>query len=246
MATVTSPFGKRRDPLNPTSPGKKDHTGVDFATPIGAPMYATRPLIVDRNYYQMGSTHGYGYNVVARDPVTGQQYRFAHLDSKPNWKPGDTIKPGEVVGHTGNSGGSTGPHLHYEVINNGKPVDPALYKDSTPVTFEIDKDRSPIGTIWTTDPIEDTNYTGKKDGKKNNKTKKDANQDSTNKAPTSSNKTNDPIEDLVRRKEEADRRKEAARKESYGKERRNNEGRSGQQRPAKTTGSPFHRGHDGG
>lgn len=232
-ARIGSPYGQREDPFHP---GKtQGHPGQDMPAPNGTPIYTNKPLVVERNYYQMGNNgHGYGNNVILKDPATGQQYRIAHLDSQPDWKPGQTIPAGAVAGHIGNTGGSTGDHLHYEVINNGKPVDPAKYKDSTPLTFSSDGK----GTLWNTldKANKDPNY------------KKGAQPPATK--PTTPEKNNDPINDIVKKKEEADKKKAQKDKEATQQNNKRMAPDGGKPRRNKgngiTSGSPWHQLGDGG
>ncbi len=230
-ARIGSAYGGRDDPMKPGN--GQFHTGQDMPAATGTPIYTNKPLIVDRNYYQMGSNgHGYGNTVIARDPQTGQQYRIAHLDEQPGWKPGDTIPAGSVAGHVGNTGGSTGAHLHYEVINNGKPVDPGKYKDATPFTW--DKDGK--GNLWNT----------------LDKAKKDPNYKKGSQQPPAPGKSDDPIGDAVKRKEEADRKKAHTDKEAtqQNNKRMTSEGtnkpRRGNKGTGLTSGSPWHNIGDGG
>jgi hypothetical protein len=118
MARQTSGFGPRK---SPTTGASSNHGGVDYATPIGSPIYANSELTINK----AGVGKGYG-NVVYATDANGTQYRFGHLDGfPPGMKAGDKIKPGDVVGYTGNTGVSTGAHLHYEARpNGGAPVDP--------------------------------------------------------------------------------------------------------------------------
>jgi murein DD-endopeptidase MepM/ murein hydrolase activator NlpD len=66
--------------------------------------------------------HGYGHTVVI-DHGDGRQTRYAHL-SEPLVQAGESVTEGQVVGKSGNSGRSTGPHLHFEMLVNGRAVDP--------------------------------------------------------------------------------------------------------------------------
>jgi len=118
MATQTSGFGPRP---SPTGGASSNHQGVDYRAPIGSPIYANTDLTINK----AGVGSGYG-NVVYATDKNGTQYRFGHLDGfPPGMKAGDTIKAGDVVGYTGNTGVSTGPHLHYEARpNGGAAVDP--------------------------------------------------------------------------------------------------------------------------
>lgn len=116
MARQTSGFGPRP---SPTPGGSTNHAGVDYSAPVGTPIYTNTPLTVVKS----GVASGYGNAVYAKD-ANGNEYRFGHLESVPNLKPGQTIPAGGLVGNTGNSGVSSGPHLHYEIRKNGLPVDP--------------------------------------------------------------------------------------------------------------------------
>lgn len=234
-ARVGDKWGPRRDPIT-GRPGSF-HGGQDFPALTGTPIYTNKPLIVDENSFQLGRDgKGWGNQILVRDPVTGQQYRMAHLDERPNWKRGDTIPAGAVVGHVGSTGGSTGSHLHWEVIDNGRPRDPAIYKDATPVTW--DKDGK--GNLWNT----------------LDKAKPDPNYRRGNSSiPGSSdpNNSSDPIGDLVRRKEQQKKQEQQRNKGLMGQDKRNNEPRkTNQGRPNRrngqglTSGSPWHQGHDGG
>lgn len=236
-ARVGSPYGNRTHPI--TGRPNTFHAGQDFPAATGTPMYANKPLIVEQNSFQMGNNGtGYGNQIVLRDPVTGQRYRMAHLDEKPNWKTNDTIPAGAVIGHVGDTGGSKGSHLHWEVIDNGRPRDPALYKDATPVTWSKDGK----GNLWNTlDKAKpDPNY------RRGSSPAIPAPAPDPNKSP-------DPIGEIVKRKEEQDRQREQQRRESAGQDRRNNEPNRMYQNKSNrrrgqgiTSGSPWHQGHDGG
>ncbi|MEO1300980.1 MAG: M23 family metallopeptidase [Bacteroidota bacterium] len=115
---IGSGFGMRRHPIHKIY---KMHTGMDFPAPRGTPIYATGNGIVKAvkrsatygNYVDIH--HGYGFMT-----------RYAHLDAS-HVRPGQAVKRGECIGRVGNTGVSTAPHLHYEVIKHGKHVDPAHY-----------------------------------------------------------------------------------------------------------------------
>lgn len=116
---ITSYYGHRSDPFLRT---RRFHQGMDFAGPKGVPVYATgNGRVISAAY----SYFGYG-NVVLVDHGFGYKTRYAHL-SAIDVKKGDTISRGQIVGRLGNSGRSTGPHLHYEVIYRNKTVDPMNY-----------------------------------------------------------------------------------------------------------------------
>lgn len=113
--SITSRFGVRTDPFR-RRPAM--HTGIDFRAPSGQPARATAAGKV----ISAGYEGGYG-NMVEIDHGGGITTRFAHL-SKIIAKKGQTIAKGDVVGNTGNTGRSTGPHLHYEIRVNGRAIDP--------------------------------------------------------------------------------------------------------------------------
>ncbi|MFN3554728.1 MAG: M23 family metallopeptidase [Bacteroidales bacterium] len=127
---LVSGFGMRIHPIYKTL---RMHTGVDFTAPTGTPIYAPgngRVITVERN------RHGYGMMVVI-DHGYGYQTLYAHL-SRFNVRVGQEVKRGEVIGFVGNTGVSTAPHLHYEVIRNGRQVNPVNYffNDLSPEEFE--------------------------------------------------------------------------------------------------------------
>ena len=116
---------------------KKFHYGLDFTAPIGTPIYATGDGIIE---YSILSTdklsRGYG-NLIIIDHGYGYKTLYAHL-SRFNIKKGDKIERGKIIGYVGSSGLSTGPHLHYEVIKDGKKVNPInyLFNSLTPDEYE--------------------------------------------------------------------------------------------------------------
>jgi len=82
------------------------------------------------------SSYGYGNNITL-DNGFGYETRYAHMSTF-NVKRGEKVKRGSVIGYVGNTGTSTGPHIHYEVHKNGKAVDPKYYffKDLTASEYE--------------------------------------------------------------------------------------------------------------
>ncbi len=115
---VTSPFGVRTDPLLGTA---ALHSGMDFRAPVGMPARVTAPGVV----VKAGWNGGYG-RMVEVDHGQGFTTRYGHL-SKILVSVGQKLKAGEVIGQTGSSGRSTGPHLHYEVRRNGEAVNPLRF-----------------------------------------------------------------------------------------------------------------------
>lgn len=115
---VTSSFGKRRDPLNKRWSA---HYGVDFGGPMRSPVYAPAAGIVK----QAGAKGRYG-RFIEIDHGSGIVTRYGHLN-KIMVKRGDKIDFRQKIAELGSSGRSTGPHLHYEIVFNGKPKDPMRF-----------------------------------------------------------------------------------------------------------------------
>ena len=120
---LSSTFGYRKDPFSGRS---TFHKGVDFALKPGNPVYATGDGVVESVSFVF---FGYG-NSVLIDHGFGYKTRYAHLKSI-GVVEGMKVKRGECIGESGNSGKSSGPHLHYEVIYKGRPVNPYNYYDLT-------------------------------------------------------------------------------------------------------------------
>ena len=116
--SITSSFGKRRDPMNKRWSA---HYGVDFGAPMRSPIYAPAPGVVT----QAGNKGRYG-RFIEIDHGSGIFTRYGHLN-KIYVKRGQKIDFRHKIGQLGSSGRSTGPHLHYEVVFNGKPRNPMLF-----------------------------------------------------------------------------------------------------------------------
>lgn len=116
--SVSSWFGKRKDPLNSKA---AFHEGIDFRGRTGDPVIAT----ADGKVIYAGKNGGYG-NFIKISHGDGFTTSFAHLH-KTKVRSGDHVTRGQVIGSVGNSGRSTGSHLHYEVNLKGRPVDPAKF-----------------------------------------------------------------------------------------------------------------------
>ncbi len=114
-ARLSSGFGMRFHPILNYS---RMHQGIDFAAPTGTPVVASAAGRVQ----QAGWGGGYG-NMVTIDHGNGVQTRYAHLH-RMNVRVGQQVTQGQQIGQVGSTGLSTGPHLHYEVWQNGRPVDP--------------------------------------------------------------------------------------------------------------------------
>ena len=118
LTRTASGFGWRIDPIYRT---RRFHAGMDFSAPTGTEIYATGNGTIRKSGWQQGYgntvevNHGFGY-------VT----RYAHMQ-KTNVRVGQKVKRGDVIGFVGNTGKSTGPHLHYEVHYRGKVMNPQNY-----------------------------------------------------------------------------------------------------------------------
>ncbi|MCB9230429.1 MAG: M23 family metallopeptidase [Bacteroidia bacterium] len=124
-----SGFGNRVHPING---GIHFHTGLDFKCAIGTPIYATGDGVV---ISAEDNSNGYGLNVDI-DHLNGYETKYAHM-SRLNVRNGQAVKRGDIVGYSGNSGMSTGPHLHYEIKEDGEKIDPLdfFYFDLLPGEF---------------------------------------------------------------------------------------------------------------
>lgn len=115
---VTSTFGPRK---RPTAGASTNHKGVDWATATGTAVLASNGGTVTK----AGWGNGYGY-VIYIDHSDGRQTRYAHL-SKILVSVGQKVKQGDRIALSGNTGVSTGPHVHFEILINGKQVNPLDY-----------------------------------------------------------------------------------------------------------------------
>lgn len=118
---ISSSFGYRSDPFTGT---KKRHTGMDFACHVGNHVYATADGVVES---VSSGSYGYGKFIVV-DHGFGYKTRYAHLSSI-GVEEGMTVRRGTLIGLSGNSGRSSGPHLHYEVMYMGRYMNPMNYMD---------------------------------------------------------------------------------------------------------------------
>lgn len=129
LRAVVSGFGTRSDPVYGIS---KPHEGMDFSAPDGTPVYATGKGTV----VFAGWKNGYG-NIIDIDHGYDYLTRFAHLSAM-NVIEGQTVDRGHEIGAVGNTGKSTGPHLHYEVRYKDIPQNPVNYYfyDLTPEQYD--------------------------------------------------------------------------------------------------------------
>jgi murein DD-endopeptidase MepM/ murein hydrolase activator NlpD len=119
IGPITSPYGMRYHPILHRY---KLHTGVDFGVPVGTAVHAARAGTVLESYYNTA----YGNRVVVDHGYVNGVYlvtTYNHL-SRSTVHEGEKLAAGEVLGYSGNTGWSTGPHLHFETMENGHFVDP--------------------------------------------------------------------------------------------------------------------------
>lgn len=130
LKRLSSGFGMRTDPILKV---RAMHPGVDFSAPRGTPIYATGDGLVRRVSTAYG---GYGKQVEI-DHGFGYITKYAHMDQY-IVKKGQKVKRGEQIGMVGNTGKSTAPHCHYEVIKDGKKINPVhyFYQDLDPGEYE--------------------------------------------------------------------------------------------------------------
>lgn len=123
--------------IHPIYKIKKFHYGLDFTAKSGTPIYSTAKGTIQYVIKHTDkASHGYG-NLIIVDHGYGYRTLYAHL-SKFNVEVGQDVERGEVIGFVGTTGLSTGPHLHYEVIKNGRKVNPIhyLFNSLTPEEYQ--------------------------------------------------------------------------------------------------------------
>jgi murein DD-endopeptidase MepM/ murein hydrolase activator NlpD len=119
LTRVSSYFGMR---INPVRKIKQLHTGIDYMAALGADILASASGTITK---VSDKRKGFGKMIVIKHCNT-YETRYAHMDGFAV-KEGDKVKKGQVIGYVGNTGMSLGPHLHFEVRKNGKPVNPKDY-----------------------------------------------------------------------------------------------------------------------
>lgn len=137
LRRISSGYGKRYHPILKIS---RMHNGIDFASNMGANIYATADGVVKT------TSVGQGYGrLVTIDHGFGFETLYAHMN-KIDVKSGQAVKRGQIIGSVGNSGLSTGPHVHYEIRKNGETVNPINYfhGDLSPEEYNILLERSSL------------------------------------------------------------------------------------------------------
>jgi murein DD-endopeptidase MepM/ murein hydrolase activator NlpD len=139
---LRSGFGMRRHPILGY---RRMHTGVDFAAPRGTPILAAGNGVVEK----VGRSSGYGNEIVLRH-TNGYETLYAHQSGfAKGVASGSRVRQGQIIGYVGSTGLSTGPHLHFEILVNGKPVDPLrirlprgrVLENDLYVAFERERER---------------------------------------------------------------------------------------------------------
>ena len=115
---ISSGFGYR---MHPIYKQMIKHRGMDFTGTLNTPVYSTG----NGKVVKLNKQRGYGKRIVI-DHGYGYQTIYAHLNGY-NVKRGQKVKRGDLIGYLGNTGLSTGPHLHYEIKKNGIAIDPINY-----------------------------------------------------------------------------------------------------------------------
>ncbi len=128
---LTSRFGRRSDPINHKL---AFHAGIDIKGTIGRKIEATADGVVTKASYDK---NGFGHYVILRHG-NGYKTVFGHM-SKKLVKKGDKVRRGQTIGLMGNTGRSTGPHLHYEVRYKGKSINPEKYLSVANLSFTVPK-----------------------------------------------------------------------------------------------------------
>jgi murein DD-endopeptidase MepM/ murein hydrolase activator NlpD len=120
-AIMRSGFGGRRHPILGYT---KMHTGVDWATPYGTPIFASGNGVLEK----VGPEGGYGKYIRIKHN-NGYETAYGHMSAfAKGMEPGKRVRQGQVIGFVGSTGQSTGPHVHYEILVNGRFVDPLRVK----------------------------------------------------------------------------------------------------------------------
>ena len=127
---LLSGYGVR---IHPVYNRQRMHDGVDFRADVGTPVYATG----DAKIRSAGRNGTYG-NLLILDHGFGYETRYAHLSGfTEGIRAGKNIKRGDLIGYSGDTGLTSGPHLHYEILKDGEPVDPLnyMFADITPEEY---------------------------------------------------------------------------------------------------------------
>jgi len=142
ITKISSDYGVRTHPIYNI---RRFHNGIDFVAPQGSNILSTADGIVINI---KNSNHGYGNQIVI-EHGNGYETRYAHL-SEIQVTIGQKVRVGQIIGTLGNSGLTTGPHLHYEIINNKNQIDPMFF------TYNNKSERNKDQYISTLNALETT------------------------------------------------------------------------------------------
>lgn len=109
---ISSQFGER---IHPVTLARSFHNGVDISAPIGTPVYTP----IDAYVAQVYNHETGGKTIILKDIISGDRYGFCHLADQ-LVKPGETVAKGTMIAKSGNTGRSTGPHLHFSHSTGGR------------------------------------------------------------------------------------------------------------------------------
>jgi murein DD-endopeptidase MepM/ murein hydrolase activator NlpD len=118
--------------VNPVSGVRRNHNGVDFGANSGTAILAIAAGVIEAKGKNLSKTNGFGHWVRVRQ-YDGSIGFYAHMKAASPLPAGAKVDHSTTVGSVGTTGASTGPHLHYEVIISGKPVDPVTYANARSV-----------------------------------------------------------------------------------------------------------------
>jgi hypothetical protein len=131
--TITSLFGMRR---NGSTGAMEGHKGLDIGAPRGTPVIAAQSGTITKHY----TSSSYG-NVIFIKHDDGRETRYAHLNHfQPGYGVGSYVNQGAIIGYVGNTGRSRGDHLHFEIRENGTPIDPLNAIKSDPLAKDAVKE----------------------------------------------------------------------------------------------------------
>jgi len=120
ITNISSDYGYR---IHPIKKKRIFHYGIDFNIKRNTPIYVTANGVISTIII---SKTGYGNRIIV-DHLNGYKTMYAHLNGAYNVSVGDKVKKGQIIAHSGNSGLSTGPHLHYEIQKDGEVLNPRLF-----------------------------------------------------------------------------------------------------------------------
>lgn len=136
--TITSPFGAR---TSPTPGATSNHEGIDIAAKVGTPVLAALSGVISKTGYS--SSQG---NYVVVEHSGGLSSVYKHL-SQGTLSAGATVKEGQVIAKSGNTGISTGPHLEFQLLKNGVAINPLSYTKDAAAYLDVGEGMNTDGLI---------------------------------------------------------------------------------------------------